>query len=201
MRSKITILIILIAIIVLTYVAIEGIKIKDFQILSISQLIEKNNELNVKITEASELTTTSYPEKIAILEETYEKYQIQKQKYEELVGVTNKNNDEIYETKQYDIGYLWRILGNYAKKRNVNLGIEVQKNSFGQSSYNINFTVSGKYVNTSQFVTDIENESDLYFRIYNFKMTGGVVADENNELGIIATFTVRNVNLDPSTIS
>ena len=194
MRNNITLLIILVSVIVLAYVGTEGIKIGEVEVLSISQLIEKNKQLDEKITEASRLTTTNYPDNVQTLEETYERYEIQKQKYEELAGVTNKNNEEIYETKQYDIGYLWRVLGNYATKRRVNLGIQVQKNSNGTSSYNINFTVNGKYVNISQFITDIENDSDLYFRIYNFKMSG------EGEL-ITSTFTVRNVNLDASTIS
>lgn len=194
MRGNITLLIILISIIILSYVGIEGIQIGNFQILSISQLIEKNEELEEKINEASALTTTNYMDNIKTLEETYERFKIQKQKYEELAGVTNEKNEEIYETKQYDIGYLWRVLGNYATKRNVNLGIQVQKNNTGRSSYNINFTINGKYVNISQFITDIENNSDLYFRIYNFNLSG------SGEL-ITATFTVRNVNLDASTIS
>lgn len=194
MRNNITLLIILVSVILLAYVGTEGIKIGSFEILSISQLIEKNKQLDDKIAEASILTTTNYPDNVQTLEETYERYEIQKQKYEELVGVTTETNEEIYETKQYDIGYLWRVLGNYAAKRNVNLGIQVQKNTSGRSSYNINFSVNGKYVNISQFITDIENDSDLYFRIYNFKISG------SGEL-ITSTFTVRNVNLDASTIS
>ncbi len=194
MRSNVTLLIILISIILLSYIAVEGIKIGNFEILSVAQLIERNEELNYKINEASTLTTTNYTDNVKTLEETYERYKIQKQKYEELAGVTNEKNDEIYETKQYDIGYLWRVLGNYATKRNLNLGIQVQKNNTGKSSYNINFTLNGKYVNISQFITDIENNSDLYFRIYNFNLGG------SGEV-ITATFTVRNINLDASTIS
>lgn len=194
MRNNITLLIILVSVILLAYVGTEGIKIGSFEVLSISQLIEKNKQLDDKIAEVSILTTTNYPDNVQTLEETYERYEIQKQKYEELAGVTNETNEEIYETKQYDIGYLWRVLGNYATKRNVNLGIQVQKNTNGKSSYNINFSVNGKYVNISQFITDIENDSDLYFRIYNFKISG------SGEL-ITSTFTVRNVNLDASTIS
>ena len=194
MRGNVTLLIILISIILLSYIAIEGIKIGNFEILSVAQLIERNEELNDKINEASTLTTTNYTDNVKTLEETYERYKIQKQKYEELAGVTSEKNDEIYETKQYDIGYLWRVLGNYATKRNLNLGIQVQKNNTGESSYNINFTINGKYVNISQFITDIENNSDLYFRIYNFNLGG------SGEV-ITATFTVRNINLDASTIS
>lgn len=203
MRGNVTLLIILISSVLLIYLGVEGIKIGDFQILSVSELIEKNQKLDDKISEASKLSTIDYLENIKTLEETYENYKIQKQKYEELAGVTNKNNKEIYETKQYDIGYLWRILGNYATKRNVDLGIQVTKNKKEKSSYNINFTVSGKYSNITRFIRDIEDESDLYFRIYNFKIAGTEVKNEEGkkEIKITATFVVKNVNLDPSTIS
>ena len=56
----------------------------------------------------------------------------------------------------------------------------------------VNQSVSGEYVNIIQFITDIENDSDLYFRIYNFKMTGSTT--------VTATFTVKNINIDVSTI-
>lgn len=194
MRKNITLLMILISIILIIYIGTHGVKIGNFEILSIQKLIEKNDELDGKITEATDLATITYQENIQNLEETYGKYKTKKQKYEELAGTINNKGNKIYETKQYDIGYLWRILGNYARKRNVNLGIQVQKNNNGNSSYNINFTVKGKYVNISQFITDIENNSDLYFRIYNFQISG------SGEI-ITSTFTVRNISLDASTIS
>lgn len=193
MRNRITPIIILISIILLIYTAFYGIKIGSFQVLSISELIERNNALNAKIEEASTLTTVNYSDNIKTLEETFDEYKIQKQKYEELAGATDGVTDEMYETKQYDIGYLWRVLGKYAEKRSISLGIDVQKDTTTKSSYSFNFTVSGKYVNISQFITDIENDSDLYFRIYNFKMTGAET--------VTATFVVRNINLDPSTIT
>ena len=73
--------------------------------------------------------------------------------------------------------------------------MDVQKNNSGRENYyDLNFNVSGQYVNISQFITDIENNSDLYFRIYNFKMSG------SGEV-VSSTFTVKNVNIDPSTIT
>ena len=195
MNNKITFIIMIISIILIFYLAFYGLSIDEFKILSISQLKEKNTQLNDKIDEASLLLQNAYPQKEQNLEETYEKYTIQKQKYEELVKTTNESKNGIYETKQYEVGYLWRILGNYANKRNLSLGIDIQKNSIGESLYNIQFNVLGDYVKISQFIADIENDSDLYFRIYNFKMANG----EEGE--VRATFLVKNVNLDISTIS
>lgn len=194
MINRITSIIILLSIILLAFSAIYGIKIGRFQILSVSQLQEKNAQLNQKIDEANNLTSIDYPKTKEDLEETYEKYKIQRQKYEELSGFVDEDNEEIYETKQYDIGYLWKIFGKYATSRNLGIGMDVQRNSNKPNSYNLNFSVSGEYINISQFITDIENNSDLYFRIYNFQMSGSGAQ-------VVSTFTVKDINIDPSTLS
>ena len=107
-----------------------------------------------------------------------------------MVGFAEDDEKTIYETKQYDIGYLWRVFGKYATTRNLRIGMDVQKNSnVKENLYNLNFSVAGEYVNISQFISDIENNSDLNFRIYNFKMSGS--GEE-----ISATFTIKNVNIE-----
>lgn len=195
MKNKIISIIFLLLIVLLIITIFNGIKIGNFQILSISELKLKNNKLNETIESASKLTTIEYPKTIDTLEETYEKYNIQKQKYEELSGFTNddEKKKQIYETKQYDIGYLWKIVGKYATSHNITIGMDVKKTS-GQNLYDLYFNVSGQYVNISEFIKDIENNSDLYFRIYNFKMSG---ASET----VSASFVVKDVNIDPSTIT
>lgn len=199
MKNKVNIIILLVSILLIIYVSLYGIKIGNFEILSISRLRDKDSALKQKIEDATVLTSQDYPESIKKFEETFEKHNIKKQKYEELVQTVNANNKEIYETKQYEIGYLWRLLGAYATEKKfegdegISLALDVKKGSLGKSMYDFNFTVKGSYTRISQFITDIENDSDLYFRIYNFKMSG-------NGEEITATFSVKNINIDPSTI-
>lgn len=194
MKNKIiSIICLLLIILLIIIVAFKGIKIGNFQILSISELKLKNDKLNETITSASELTSVEYPKTITTLEETYEKYNIQKQKYEEMSGFTENDEKQIYETKQYDIGYLWKVVGKYATSYNLTIGMKVQKTS-GQNLYDLYFDVSGQYVNISEFIKNIENNSDLNFRIYNFKMSG------SSEI-VSASFVVKNVKIDPSTIT
>lgn len=190
MRNRITLILFLVFILLLVYTTVIGVKIGNFQILSISQIIEKNNVLNEKITVASNLSSVDYPENVKTLEDTYTRHTIQKQKYEELVGFTDGEDNKIYETKQYDIGYLWRIFGKYATTRNLKIGMDVQKNTSAKETlYDLNFSVAGGYVNTSQFISDIENNSELNFRIYNFKMSGS--GEE-----VTSSFTIKNVNIE-----
>lgn len=193
MKNKITSIIFLLLIILLIVAIFVGIKIGNFQILSVSDLKEKNQKLNGKIQTASQLTSVDYPEIIDTLQSTYEKHTLQKQKYEELTGFSEGDKKQIYETKQYDIGYLWRTIGKYATSRNLTIGMEVKKGN-GQNIYDLYFNVSGQYVNISQFITDIENNSELFFRIYNFKMTG------SSEI-VSSSFTVKDINIDPSTLT
>lgn len=195
MRNKVVLLIILISVLTLSIGVVKGIHIEGLEIPSIEQLKEKNEKLDEKINKASTLTAIDYEDNIQMLEETYEKYRLKKQKYEELSEFSGTDAEDIYEKKQYDIGYLWRILGKNAASRNLTLSMNVERGgSQAESLYNLDFNVSGQYVNISQFITDIENNSDLNFRIYNFKMSGSGET-------ISATFTVKNINIDPSTLT
>ena len=193
MKNNVLSIIFLLLIIILIIVIFNGIKIGNLEILSISELKLKNEKLNEKITSASELTSIEYPKAIETLEETYEKYIIQKQKYEEISEFAEEDSDKIYETKQYDIAYLWRTVGKYAESHNLTIGMDVKKAN-GQNLYDLYFDVSGQYVNMSEFIKNLENNSDLYFRIYNFKMSGSSET-------VSSSFVVKNVNIDPSTIT
>lgn len=193
MRNKVILIIFLLSLILLILAIFVGIKIGGFQILSISELKEKNQTLDDKIETATSLTSIKYPDTIDTLEETYDKYNVQKQKYEEIAGFADENKNQVYETKQYDIGYLWKIVGKYATSHNLTIGMDVKTGS-GQNLYNLHFNVSGQYVNISEFIKELENNSDLSFRIYNFKMTG------SSEI-VSSSFVVKDVNIDPSTIT
>jgi len=193
MKDKVMIIIFLIILMLLIVAMFLGIKIGGFNISSLSQLKEKNVELSEKMAVASKLTSVDYPQNIETLESTYDEYNIQKEKYEQMSGFTNGDKKKIYEKKQYDIGYLWKIIGKYAGTYNIGIGMQVQ-NSSTEGLYDLHFNVKGQYVNISQFIANIENNSDLYFRIYNFKMNG------NSEV-VNASFVVKDINIDPSTIT
>ena len=198
MRNKIITITVLVLLILITVAMIKGIKIGNLQILSISQIKEKNNSLNSKIEEASQITSIKYLDAQKKMEEAYNKQQIQKEKYEELVDFNNLNEKSIYETKQYDIGYLWKIFGNYASKYNLTIGMDVKK-ATGKDLYDLYFDVLGEYTNIIKFISAIEDNSELYFRIYNFNMVNGD-KKEDIEIKVKATFNVKGVNLNPDTL-
>lgn len=90
MINKMSSIIALVSIILLIFIALYGINVGGFQILSVSQIIEKNNLLNSKIDKATKLSSDDYPQSIKKLEDTFDDYLIQKEKYSELVGFVDE---------------------------------------------------------------------------------------------------------------
>lgn len=191
MRNKIILTILLLLLLLLIFSAFSGLKIGNLQILSVSQINDKNKFLEDKLLQASQLTSIDYSKSVEDLEATYVQYNIKKEKYEELVRITKDKENNIYEVKEYDIEYLWKVIGKYARTLNLEIGLDVKKSTEYEKDnlYNLNFTVSGTYTNTSEFIKELEDDSDLNFRIYDFKMVG-------SEEIIDSYFTVKNLKLD-----
>lgn len=193
MRNKIITVILLISAILLAFTMIRGIDLNNFKVLSISQIKEKNNELTGRINKANELAKIEYPNNVEKLTKTFEQYTLTKEKYEQLSGISSKEKIDIYETKQYDISYLWKLLGDYAEQRNLVLGIDIKKTNTANNLYSFNFSLAGEYRDIIRYIEDLENDSDLYFRIYDFKISGAGTK-------LNATFRVENININPSTL-
>ncbi len=172
-----------------------GIKFKKIEVSSASQLKQRNEEVIAKLNETEEVVTVDYPKTITDLETDYREYSNQKKKYYELTGISNESTNKSYETKQYDITYLWKKIGSYATNKDLKIGIDVQKNT--SSLYDLNFTLKGAYTDISDFIVAIEDDSEFSFRIYNFKIVG--TGGKNDILQ--ANFSIKNINIDSSTIS
>lgn len=192
MKEKILPIISIIFLGITIYALIFSINFGKINILSVSNIKENNQKVNEKIEETEKIVTETYPSAITKMEEQYSQYTEEKQKYKELTSMTKKSST--YETKQYDITYIWKKVGTYATTNNLALGISLKKNI--SSLYDLNFTVKGDYIDIIPFIRELEEDSEFMFRIYNFKM---VAADANKRV-IVANFTVKNINIDPSTI-
>ena len=194
MKNKIVLIVLTVSVLLLFVLAVFGFKIGEFEIPSISKILQKNKTVNTEIDGLSSLTSATYPEKVKILETTISDLNVQKEKYEEISGFSSEE-ENLNETQQYDITYLWTKLGKLASKQKINLSIDVKKAS-GASLYDLYFTIDGEYVNISSFIKKIEDESDLSFRIYNFKLVPG-----SSNVKLKATFTVKNVNINNETLT
>ena len=148
MRNKIITIVLLLSIILLIVAIFFGIDLGNFSILSVSQIKEKNNKLSETIDSAATLITINYPESVSELESNHENYMVKKEEYEQLSGFTTENGKKtIFETKQYDIGYLWQTLGKYSAINNLAMEIDVKASNIEQNLYNLNFKLSGLLLN------------------------------------------------------
>ena len=104
------------------------------------------------------------------------------------------------QNKSYAIEFLWANIGTHARNEGINLKLEIVSSSSGASDVNdLKFTANGSYIAITNFVYALENDSNLNFRIENFKLvpyTGG--ENRNNEI-LEGTFMVKNIAIEGNT--
>ena len=173
-----TILLIVMAVLVIT----KGLTIGNFKILSVKQIIEGNDKLTAEISETEKLIRSNYPTELETLDSTVSSLLAAKEEYQDLADVSTKSEiNKATTVETYTVEFLWTRLGRHATAEGVYLSYTPTNNS-------IKFTVSGDYIPILSFVSAIENDSKLGFRIENFKLIPG-----GNYLQ--ATFETRNINI------
>lgn len=173
-----TILLIVMAVLVIT----KGLTIGNFKILTVKQIIEGNDKLTAEISETEKLIRSNYPTELETLDSTVSSLLAAKEEYQDLADVSTKSEiNKATTVETYTVEFLWTRLGRHATAEGVYLSYTPTNNS-------IKFTVSGDYIPILSFVSAIENDSKLGFRIENFKLIPG----GNN---LQATFETRNINI------
>lgn len=194
--KKLLLIILIVLLVILTYYAVDkGITLGKLNILSISQIQEKNDTLDAKIEEANKTIDTEYPNKISSLKTASNKLGQAKKEYLDLTNLST--SDQILKAtleESYAIELLWAKIGNYARNKGVDINMSVVSSNTGTKGlYNLNFTVRGTYLSIVNFIESIENDSVLNLRIKNFKL----LPSEGNILQ--ATFTVNNIAIEGNT--
>ena len=162
--------------------------INNVGIKGIKGLNEKNKTIEQKISELSNAISVTYVNTESNLKRTANTLQDSKTEYENQAALSNSQSPS-YASKleTYDIDYLWTKLGNYAKDENVVIKIDLVSSGTSTNLYNLNFTATGEYVNLTDFIYDIENDSKLGFKIDEFKM------GSSGENSLTATFSCKEV--------
>lgn len=179
-----TILLIVMAVLVIT----KGLTIGNFKILSVKQIIEGNDKLTSEISQTEKLIRSDYPAKLESLDSNVSDLLAAKEEYQDLADVSTKSEiNKATTVETYTVEFLWTRLGRHATAEGVYLSYTPTNNS-------IKFTVSGDYIPILSFVSAIENDSKLGFRIENFKLIPG----GNN---LQAIFETRNINIKTEGVS
>ena len=168
--------------------------ISKVNIKGIKGLSEKNEQIEQKISDLSNVISVTYANTESNLKRTANTLQDSKTEYENQAALSNSLSPSYAsQLETYDIDYLWTKLGNYARDEKVVIKIDLVASGTSTNLYNLNFTTTGAYVNITNFIYEIENDSKLGFKIDEFKM---------NSSGdtLTATFSCKEVPIKVGSI-
>lgn len=186
--KKILISVIIVLLIAVVVLGLMGkIKIGNVKLLGIQDIKNSSEELDNTIEEISRLTSITYPSKMSELNSEGKKLLTAKQDYQNKVTFSSESDiEQARQILNYEIEALWIKMGLYAEQEG--LGARFLFTSGNTSlTRNLNVTVTGQYISITDFISDLENDDELGFKIENFKM----VPNANGNL--TATFIVRDL--------
>ena len=166
---------------------IKGLTIGNIKILSIADIKQNSMDLDKKIEDLNTLKNLTYKQKVGNLEDSTKRLTTAKQKYLEVASLST--DEQIKAANQepvYSMEFLWDKVGSYATREGLKLKWVVTPTGTTNKS-TLSFTLTGAYISIINYVYAIENDSELAFRIENFKM---VPAGGEGE-SLTATFTVN----------
>lgn len=187
MRKLLISILLVLLIIMVTFCIKDGINIGPLHVLGVEVINNKNEELTQKINE-TKTANDNYTESLNKLKQDIESLTKSKEACLSLINIsTDSQLQEATQTKNYTIEYLWSRVGNHATQEGVKIKMDITS---GTIYRNLKFTVTGNYLAITNFITALENDSNLEFTIDEFSMT-------QNE----CTFTVKNVKIQQETSS
>ena len=144
------------------------------EVLGIRGINQKNSELDQKIQQATQLSTIDYQKAVDEVEENSKKLTEEKKNYEDMALLnTDSEGQATAQLQKYEVEALWVKLGNHATSEGATMKMDIVRgSSTSENMYDLNFTVNGSYISIIDFISDIENDSTLGFKIENFHMSG-----------------------------
>lgn len=191
-KLLITIFIILITILTIITI-IRGLKLGGLEILGITGMNEKNAELDEEITQATKLASTDYPRTLSDIEENLKELQKQKQTYDDMVTVSSDSQvEQATQFAKYEQEKLYILLGSHARSEGVDIDLTFTVSNNLQNAYDIHFEVTGAFISVTDYIADIEDDSELGFKIEDFSMTsnGG---DEVKAVFVCRDIVINNI--------
>ena len=200
---KILISVLVVLLIILAYFTIfQGISIGTFNILSVEGIIGTNDELTDRIEEANSKIKSDLQGKKSELSENVKTLLANKESYYRLANISTESEiNKANSQETYDIEYLWLRVGSHARSEGVNIKMDVKESNEQDSTLkNLSFTVAGSYIGIIDFVSSLEDDSELSFRIQNFNLlpeeNQSSQADENTTVSNLqATFDVTGIRI------
>ena len=174
MKKLLISILIALLLIISIFIAINGLNVGKIEVLGIRGINQKNSELDQKIQQATQLSTIDYQKAVDEVEENSKKLTEEKKNYEDMALLnTDSEGQATAQIQKYEVEALWVKLGNHATSEGATMKMDIVKgSSTSENMYDLNFTVNGSYISIIDFISDIENDSTLGFKIENFHMSG-----------------------------
>ena len=173
------------------YTFVQGISIGSIEILGIRGIDAKNASLDQRIQEAGKLAEKDYVQAINTVTTDTKKLKEEKKNYEDMTAISEDSEiQSANQIEKYENETLMVKLGNHATKQGAEAKI-VYETGAAQGIYNIKFTVTGRYISILDFISAIENDSTLGFKIENFNMKPSSSGET-----LEANFTCRGIAIE-----
>ncbi len=191
MKKILIIILIVLLVALLVFIGLNGLTIGQFQILGVKQIQEKNLELDNKIEESVKLIQTDYKQQETVLNASIKQLEVEKKEYDQLVQLATTENGVLTGVlEEYEYETILIRIGSYSTMEDTIIQWDLVKaNSIIEDYYNINFTLTGSYISIIDFLSKIENDDILGFRIENFALT----TSASVEGALQATFTCSEI--------
>lgn len=189
--KKVLISILIVLLLILAYFAIfNGLSIGNINVLSASQIAVANEELTKDIEKAKTLLKKDYPAKKEELSTSITDLLEKKEEYFGLAKISSDKEITKANTEEtYLIEYLWTRIGRHATSKGVNIKMDVSPGDANEANIkDLSFTVNGEYIGIINFISSLENDEKLNFKIEGFKML-------KNTSNLTATFIVKNIRI------
>ena len=192
MKKLLILILIALVLILMIYTIMYGLEIGGFSIWGIKKLQDENATLDETISQAKSLATSTFPGKVAEVNASMKELEGQKTIYQDMVTISSSGDIEAAsQLSKYTLDFLWTEIGTHATSEGVNIDISLTTGTGGQNVYDLNFTVVGTYIGICEFIRDIEDDSDLAFKIEQFSMAAG----ESTSI-LRATFVCKNIPIE-----
>lgn len=171
--KKLLILILIALLLALSiFIFVKGLDIGSIEVLGIGGIQSKSEKLDEKIQQATVLAEKTYAEAVKEVDTNAKKLEQEKKNYEDMTTVSSESDVQAAnQLERYEIETLWVRLGNHATSQGVVMQMDVLPSSSGaKDTYNLRFTATGSYISITDFISAIENDSTLGFKIEEFKM-------------------------------
>lgn len=168
------------------YIVLQGFEVGEVEVLAYTGIQDRNRQLDETIQQASKLAEKDYKQAVNVVQDTSKQLEKVRKEYNDLTVVSSDGEVQAAsQLERYELETLWVKLGNYATSEGAIVKIDIVQGN-ATNVYNLKFTVNGSYIAITDYISDIENDSTLGFKIEEFKM-----APSGSELQ--ATFVCKEI--------